>query len=144
MNVREVLRVKNGEVKSVRPTDTVDVLVRRLRLERVGALVVSDDGKRLLGMVSERDVAGCVADYGARAPEVKVSEIMTAQVHTCSPDDSLTTVARQMTQRRVRHIPAVENGVMIGIVSIGDVVKHRLAEVELEAHVLRDIALAGH
>ncbi|MEX2519399.1 MAG: CBS domain-containing protein [Paracoccaceae bacterium] len=145
MKVSEVLRAKQGgEVMTVKPGETVETLAHRLRLARVGALVVSEDGKTMLGIVSERDIIACLAAKGAEAHRATVRQIMSAEVITCSPDDSLTTVARQMTARRFRHMPVLDGGRLAGMVSIGDIVKHRLAEVEMEANVLRDIAMAGH
>lgn len=144
MKVSDILKEKGDKVMTVRPTETVGALVHRLRVARVGAFVVSEDGRRVLGIVSERDVVGCLAEHGAAAPGVKVEEIMSRGVITCAPSDSLTLIARKMTENRIRHLPVVEAGALAGMVSIGDVVKHRLAEMELEAHVLRDLAVAGH
>jgi CBS domain-containing protein len=144
MKVSDIVKTKGDRVMTVRPNESVGALVHRLRMARVGAFVVSEDGNRVLGIVSERDVVGCLAEHGRDAPDVKVEEIMSRGVITCRPTDSLTVIARQMTENRIRHLPVIDNGVLAGMVSIGDVVKHRLAEMELEAHVLRDIAVAGH
>jgi CBS domain-containing protein len=144
MKVSDIVKTKGDGVMTVRPTETVGALVHRLRVARVGAFVVSEDGKRVLGIVSERDVVGCLAEHGRDAPDVKVEAIMSRGVITCRPTDSLTVIARQMTENRIRHLPVIDGGALAGMVSIGDVVKHRLAEMELEAHVLRDIAVAGH
>lgn len=144
MKVSDVLKEKGARVMTVRPNETVRELVHRLRTERVGALVVSEDGRRMSGIVSERDLVGCLAEHGRKAPDVKVEEIMSSRVITCAPTDSLTAIARKMTDNRIRHLPVVEGGVLVGLVSIGDVVKLRLAEMELEANVLRDIAVASH
>lgn len=145
MKVRDVLQAKrDGGVVTVRPGETVEILAHKLRLAQVGALIVSEDGTAMLGIVSERDIAICVAEKGAEAHRATVRQIMSAEVMTCGPDDSLTSVARRMTTRRFRHMPVVERGRLVGMVSIGDIVKHRLAEIEMEADVLRDIAMAGH
>ena len=144
MHVSDVLKDKGARVMTVRPNDTLKVLVERLRAENVGAFVVSEDGRHLSGIVSERDVVQCVAAHGRHAPDVKVSDIMSKRVITCTTADSLTVIARTMTDKRIRHIPVVDNGVLTGLISIGDVVKLRLAEMEMEANVLRDIAVASH
>ncbi len=143
MKVREALRAKGAAVMTVRPDETVERLAHRLRLERVGAMIVSDDGVAMIGIVSERDVVQAVAERGAAGLTAPVSAVMTRGVHTCRPEDSLALVARRMTDGRFRHMPVVEGGRVIGMISIGDVVKHRLAEVELEAEVLRDMALSA-
>lgn len=144
MKVGDVLKAKGARVMTVRPNEPVRVLVERLRAERVGALVVSEDGRRMSGIVSERDVVACMAQHGRSASDVKVSEIMSRTVITCAPSDSLTAIARKMTDNRIRHLPVVEDGMLAGLVSIGDVVKLRLDEMELEANVLRDLAVASH
>ncbi|MFV0473347.1 MAG: CBS domain-containing protein [Pikeienuella sp.] len=145
MKVRDVLSAKAGaEVMTVKPGETVEILAHRLKLARVGALVVSEDGATMLGIVSERDIAHCLADQGGEAHRATVGQIMSAEVVACGPEDSLTAIARRMTERRIRHLPVIDGGRLAGMISIGDVVKHRLAEIELEADVLRDIALAGH
>ena len=143
MRIREILDDKGRDVMTVRPTETVATLSHRLRMARVGALVVSDDGKRMLGIVSERDIVACIAEKGAQALEAKVADIMTARVLTCREDDSISTIARRMTANRVRHIPVVEGSRLVGVVSVGDIVKNRIAEMELETGVLRDLAMAG-
>lgn len=144
MKVSDVLKQKGTRVMTVRPAETVGVLAQRLQTERVGALVVSDDGRRLSGIVSERDIVACVVKHGRSAPDIRVDEIMSKHVLTCAPADSLTEIARKMTDHRIRHLPVIEGGMLAGLVSIGDVVKLRLAEMELEANVLRDIAVASH
>ncbi len=144
MKVIDVLKEKGARVMTVRPDDPVRELVRQLRAERVGAFVVSEDGRHIAGIVSERDVVGCLDQHGRNAPDVKVREIMSKRVITCAPSDSLTAIARKMTENRIRHLPVVEGGLLAGMVSIGDVVKLRLAEMELEASVLRDLAVASH
>lgn len=144
MKVSDVLKHKGARVMTVRPNETVSVLVQRLRRERIGALVVSDDGRRMTGIVSERDVIDCMAEHGRTAPDLKVAEIMSRNVITCAPSDNLNQIARTMTEHRIRHLPVVEGEMLAGLVSIGDVVKLRLAEMELEANVLRDLAVASH
>lgn len=143
MRVTEILKAKGGEVMTVRPSETVETLAHRLRMARVGALVVSTDTRTIEGIVSERDVVHALAEHGSRALARTVADLMTHRVTTCSPDDHISAIAKVMTINRIRHVPVVEGGRLVGIVSLGDVVKHRLDEIQLEADVLRDIAIAG-
>ncbi len=144
MKVAEILKEKGGEVMTVRPTEKVETLAHRLRMAGIGALVVTGDKGEVIAIVSERDIVHAIAEHGGAALEMTVADIMTRRPVTCSPEDSVSRIARVMTERRVRHLPVVEGGRLTGVVSIGDVVKNRLAEMELEANVLRDIAIAGH
>ena len=146
MQVREILSAKGGRVVTIRPDATVATAVHRLALERVGALVVSEDGSAIAGILSERDVVGALAEQGAGilAVDFRVGDLMTRRVVTCRPEDQVKTVMAEMTRRRVRHLPVVENGRLVGIVSIGDIVKSRLEEMELETLVLRDAYIAAH
>ena len=104
---------------------------------------MSSDGKSIDGMVTERDLAYGLAAHGSELPTLAVSRLMTKVVLVCSPEDSLTHVMKVMTQRRVRHLPVREGVQLVGIISIGDVLKHRLDELELEANVMRDYAIAA-
>lgn len=142
MKVADILQSKGDKVVTVRPSETIDALTHRLRLEGIGAMVVSLDGKVIEGIVSERDVAHGLADHGTELPRMHVSDVMTRNVVTCSPDDSIADIAKTMTKRRVRHLPVQQRGELVGVVSVGDVVKQRLDEMELEANVLRDFAIA--
>jgi len=145
MKVQSILKSKKiAAVLTVRPEDTILKLVQRLRVEGVGAMIVSRDGSALEGIISERDVVRALAVDENKVLSLPVSALMTRAVVTCSPDDTVADVARVMTQQRVRHLP-VRDGAnqLIGIISIGDVLKHRLDEMQFEATVLRDIAIAG-
>ncbi len=142
MKVADILRTKGNTVMTVRPQEAIGMLVHRLTLERVGAMVVSEKGNSVDGIVSERDVTRGLAEFGTRLMDMHVSDIMTTAVVTCGPDDDVSEVARTMTTRRVRHVPVRDRFLLVGVVSIGDVVKHRLDEMELEANVLRDYAIA--
>ena len=144
MKVADILRTKGDRVMTVRPDETIANLSQRLRIEKVGALIVSEDGKTIGGIISERDVAHGLAEHGASLPQLEVSSLMTRGVVTCSPDDTIADISRVMTNRRVRHLPVESNGRLVGVVSVGDVVKHRIDEVEMEANVLRDYAIARH
>ena len=146
MKVREILDAKGRGVVTVRPEASVSTVVHRLVLERIGALVVSEDGRHIAGVVTESDIVRALAAAGAAAVASgrRVAELMTRNVATCTPEDTVKRVMAEMTRRRVRHLPVVEGGGLAGIVSIGDVVKSRLGEVELEADVLRDAYIAAH
>jgi len=143
MRVADILKGKGTGVMTVSPTDTIEHLAQRLRLAGVGAMVVSQDGRSMDGIISERDIAYAVAVYGRELIDMHVSDLMTRTVITCSPQDTIAHVARIMTTRRIRHLPVMEKNNLTGLLSIGDVLKHRVAEIELEENVLRDIALAG-
>jgi CBS domain-containing protein len=106
-------------------------------------MVVSSDGRSVDGMVSERDVAYALAAHGSGLTTLPVSRLMTKAVLVCSPEDSILHVMKLMTQRRIRHLPVKKGDQLVGIISIGDVLKHRLDELELEANVMRDYAVAA-
>jgi CBS domain-containing protein len=145
MKVREILDAKGRGVVTVRPEASVSTVVHRLVLERIGALVVSEDGRHIAGVVTESDIVRALAADGAAAVASgrRVAELMTRNVATCTPEDTVKRVMAEMTRRRVRHLPVVEDGRLVGIVSIGDVVKSRLGEVEEETTMLRDSYLAS-
>jgi CBS domain-containing protein len=142
MNVEGILRAKGDEVVTIRPDETIATLVTRLRLRRIGALVVSEDGRSIAGMISERDVVRGLAEHGASVLALPVSRLMTPEVISCRPEDTVKDLMEVMTARRIRHLPVLRNGSLGGIVSIGDVVKGRLAELQTEANVLREAYLA--
>jgi CBS domain-containing protein len=138
MDVDRILRSKGAKVITIRSDATVAELVRGLRDAGIGAMVVSDDGWHVDGIVSERDVVRGLAERGVGIMDERISGVMTRVVATCSPHDTVKQVMSVMTLRHVRHLPVVEDGVLRGIVSIGDVVKFRLDEIQTEAGVLRD------
>ncbi|HXZ01608.1 MAG TPA: CBS domain-containing protein [Stellaceae bacterium] len=139
MSIGEVLHHKGRHVSTTRTIDPVETAVRKLDEERIGALVVLDRWGKLAGMFSERDVIHALAQHGAEALTFEVHEMMTPDVTTCTPEDRIDAVMQMMTAHRVRHLPVMEDGHLVGLVSIGDLVKHRLGEKEQEAAVLRDI-----
>ena len=142
MKVADILKTKGSAVKTVRPDETAKVFAEHLRNERIGAMIVTRDGSTLEGIISERDLAYGLAAYGDRLPSMRVSELMTRLVILCTPEDTIAEVMTVMTQRRIRHLPVKDGGRLVGIISIGDVLKHRLGEMQLEANVLRDVAIA--
>jgi len=143
MKVETILKAKGGHVVTVQPNATVGAAIRRLKLERIGALVVSQNGVELQGMISERDIVLGLAEHGGGLLDLQVADLMTREVRTCTPQDSIKHLMGEMTRSRVRHLPVIEHGKLVGIVSLGDVVKNRLEEVELEASVLRDAYIAA-
>ena len=143
MQVREIMRGKShSQLKYAKITDTVEEVICRLRIENVGAVPIRASNDDIVGMISERDVVRAIADFGPRALAMNCTEIVQRDLQTCNPDDSMARVARHMTDRRVRHLLVTTDDEITGIVSIGDVEKHRLEELELEAGVLRDLAVA--
>jgi len=143
MNVETILRNKGDWVATIRPDATIAQAVETLNQERIGALVVSADGNSVDGMVSERDIVIALDDYGEALLSRRIDEIMTRDIVICDPADTVQELMAQMTHRRFRHIPVVRNGRLRGIVSIGDLVKNRLDEVEVEANSLRSFIAGG-
>ncbi len=144
MKVSDILGAKGSGVTTIRPEAAISTVVRRLKLEGIGALVVSENGTEVVGIISERDVVRGLADHGTELLEMRVIDLMTSPVKTCTLEANIKDVMAVMTRSRIRHLPVVETGALIGIISIGDVVKNRLEEVELEADVLRDAYIASH
>lgn len=138
MNVKAILKTKGAMVETIRPDSTLGAAIDALAHKRIGVLVVSDDGETIRGIISERDIVTGLAKHGASLLDMPVSSMMTQTVKTCSPQESVTDVMEMMTNRRIRHIPVIQNDKLHGIVSIGDAVKHRLSELETEAGHLRD------
>ena len=137
MNILEVIRRKGSDVLSISPEETVGELVNALHEHNIGALVCMD-GERLAGIVSERDIMHGLAQEGAALLDSPVSAIMTTAVETCSESDDLERLAERMTELRIRHLPVVEEGKVTAIVSIGDVVKQRLEDLQAEREHLID------
>lgn len=138
MRISDVLRVKGTQVVTITPDTTVRQLLAVLAEHRIGATVVSHDGISVDGIVSERDVVRALALRGTTVISEQVTAIYTADVHTVTPETSLEEVERMMTERRVRHAPVTVDGALRGIVSIGDVVKSRIGELETERAALTD------
>ena len=144
MKVGQILNDKGAQVETIRPDAKVLMAVHRMRMQNVGALVVTRDEERVEGVLSERDIVRGLARPGAELLDMSVVAVMSRNVPTCSPEDPLTSVMAQMTRTRNRHVPVVEDGRLCGIVSVGDVVKHRLEEMELQTNVLRAAYVSRH
>lgn len=138
MLIGQILSSKGKDIVSTQAEATVADVVALLAEKKIGAVVVTDHGGGLCGIISERDVARGLAEHGARLLDMKVGNIMTRDVVTCSPDDGIERLMSEMTEGRFRHLPVVSGDKLIGIISIGDVVKHRLHELEREADQLHD------
>ncbi len=132
MKISDVLRNKGDEVVTIRPDDTVAHLLAVLDDRKIGAVVVSADGRAVDGIVSERDVVRHLHRTGSSVVDGPVSAIMTSDVTTCQRDDDLEVLARTMTDRRIRHVPVTVDGALHGLVSIGDVVKLRIDTLQSE------------
>lgn len=144
MLIQHILATKGGDVVAVRSADTVAEAVATLRANRIGAVIVSDDdGATVAGILSERDIVRVIADDGAAALDQPVSAVMTAEVFTCDPTTTIEQLMATMTERRIRHIPVVAEGRLVGVISIGDVVKHRVGELSQEAQTLHDYVTSG-
>lgn len=136
MLVSQILRSKGDTVFTIRPGETVGAVAELLHTRRVGALVVLD-AERVVGIVSERDVVRAVAQNGEAALKQPVSDVMTAKVLFADPGETVDSLLSRMTDRRIRHLPVCRNERLIGIVSIGDLVKWKISEVEAEADGLK-------
>ena len=143
MKVEAVLTHKGHDVTTLESQATVAQAVERIHAERIGSLVVTDSAGTVQGIFSERDVIRGLAENGAGVLDLTVRDLMTTPVLTCSPDDTVVTVMEMMTRRRIRHIPVVVDGKLLGLISIGDAVKSRIAETELEAEALKEYIATG-
>ncbi len=137
MKIREILRHKGADVTTISPDATIEEALGVLRDENVGALLISSGGNPARGILSERDIVRSLAARGQVVLSESVAENMTTPVVSCGPDEMVTDAMTTMTARRFRHMPVIEDGALAGIVSIGDLVKHRLQELENEASDLR-------
>jgi CBS domain-containing protein len=142
MQISDILSHKGSEVISILPSETLAAAARKLTQHRIGALVVRDRLGRIVGMISERDVVIALAQGGGDVLTTPVSEAMTPDVITCRPSDAVREIMALITVKRIRHIPVCEGDRLLGLVSIGDVLKSRLDEKELELNMLRDLSLA--
>jgi len=142
-SVAAILKDKGDRVVAVRPEDTIDKVVAILAREKIGAVLVRDDAGQVLGVLSERDVIRGLGQHGAGLLERHAADMMTRAVVYCAPEDTIDEVMHRMTQRRFRHLPVLAGGRLVGMISIGDVVKIRIAETELEAESLKAYIATG-
>ncbi|WP_328394927.1 CBS domain-containing protein [Nocardia sp. NBC_00416] len=144
MRIAEILNTKGSSVTTVGPDLDIRSLLALLTEHNIGAVVVSPDGSRITGIVSERDIVRALHLHGAALLDSPVSRIMTTEVRTCSPDDHVDGLRRVMTDHRVRHLPVVVDGRLTGIVSIGDVVKSAISELKTEREQLVEYLQGGY
>jgi CBS domain-containing protein len=142
MKVSSILKAKGLHVETIGPDTLLANVAWTLRTKGIGALVVVDAGGAIVGIIAERDIVNGLAEHGASLLGRRVAEVMNATVVRCTLDDSITSVMARMTRTRTRHVVVIERGRLHGIVSIGDVVKHRLDELEVEANILREALIA--
>ena len=138
MNVKAILSAKGTGIVSIEPTATLAAAVRTLAQHKIGALVVLGPDHRVIGIVSERDIVRALAEQGAEVLTKPLSQVMTRKVATCTEADTVGKIMEQMTSGKFRHVPVIELDQLVGIISIGDVVKYRLQEMEQESAALRD------
>ena len=136
MTIQAILSAKGREVVTIAPDERVSKAVGKLGEKRIGALPVVEGG-RIAGIMSERDVIYCLRDFGAEVLDWPVSKVMTSPAITSQPSTPVLAALAMMTQRRIRHLPVVSGGELVGIVSIGDLVKHRMEQIEEEAQAMR-------
>lgn len=138
MNVKTILAAKGGDVVRIEPGATLSQAAMLLAERRIGAVVILGAGERLAGILSERDIVRAVAENGAAALQTPVSQVMTRNVATCGENDNVASIMERMTKGRFRHMPVVEKDRLVGLISIGDVVKNRVEEIEAESEAIRD------
>jgi CBS domain-containing protein len=143
MTIETILRQKGTDVTTIEPEASVRRAADWLRIKNIGALVVTS-GKAVLGLISEREIVHAFSRHGETAASMLVKEIMQHGINTVSPEESVNRVMKLMTHHRVRHMPVLRDGKLVGIISIGDVVKYRLGDLELETNILRDAYIAAH
>ena len=140
MNVKAILAAKKlgGDIISIEPTADLATAAKLLSKHRIGSVVILGAGERLVGILSERDIVRAVSEQGAGALALPVGQVMTRDVATCGEDDTVASIMERMTAGRFRHMPVVANGRLVGLISIGDVVKLRVEEIEGESEAMRD------
>ena len=144
MHVKDILKTKGTAVITVHGDVPISGAIDIMHTQSIGALLVIDNASTLIGVLSERDVVSGLAQHGAAALSMHVEDLMSAHLVICKPTDPLKDIMYWMTRHRVRHLPVVEEGRLCGIISIGDVVKHRLDEMEMETAIMREIFIASH
>jgi CBS domain-containing protein len=138
MTVRAILDVKGSDVVTIEPAATIAAATRMLAERKIGALVVLGPERRVMGIISERDIVRVLAEHGGGVLDESVATVMTRKVVTCTRADTVGEIMERMTSGKFRHVPVIEDGGLVGIISIGDVVKHRLHEMENESAALRE------
>ncbi|MEO1205822.1 MAG: CBS domain-containing protein [Pseudomonadota bacterium] len=143
MNISTILKAKGGTVTTALATSTLQSIAERLAAEKIGAIVICDDNGAVIGIMSERDLVRAIAEGGPSTLSKPASAVMTKTVTTCTLDHSIDELMALMTTGRFRHVPVMDNDRLVGIVSIGDVVKNHIAEVEMEVSAMRGYLATG-
>ena len=143
MNIGQILNSKSRGVATARAEESIQDIATRLAQRKIGAVVIVGENGKVAGIISERDIIRLVAEHGAKALALRASDGMTREVISCSRTSTLDEIMEAMTNGRFRHLPVIEDGALVGIVSIGDVVKHHTAEVELEVTAMRGYLATG-
>ncbi|MCK0209574.1 CBS domain-containing protein [Starkeya koreensis] len=143
MTVRKILEEKGFDVQTIGPQETLRAATELLADKRIGAIVVTDGERRVVGILSERDVVRVIGLDGPGRLDDAVASVMTSKVVTCDGNETVHQIMEHMTAGRFRHLPVVQDGRLVGIISIGDVVKHRLAEMENESHAMREYIMSA-
>jgi CBS domain-containing protein len=138
MNVKTILAVKGSDIVGIEPNADLSAAARLLSQHRIGAIVIRGAGGRIAGILSERDIVRALAEHGSNALSLQVAKVMTRNVTTCGEEDSIASLMEKMTAGKFRHVPVVSGTELVGLVSIGDVVKQRVGEIEKESEQLRD------
>ena len=138
MNVKAILAAKGGDIFTIEPTADLAAAAKLLSTHRIGVVVIQGAGGHLGGILSERDIVRAVSEHGELALTTPVGQVMTRNVTTCSEDDPIAEIMERMTSGKFRHMPVLKDGKLVGLVSIGDVVKQRVEEIERDAAALRD------
>jgi CBS domain-containing protein len=143
VTVKAILKGKGAAIITAVPGESLHHVSQLIAKYRIGAVLVLDEHGRAIGIVSERDIVNALAAFGAAALDMAASEVMTRNLLTCSPDAAADEILTVMTNSRVRHLPVIENERLVGIVSIGDVVKRKLDDAAVEVGLLREYVMAG-
>jgi CBS domain-containing protein len=143
MTVKAILSRKGNDVLTIEPTATLAAAVKLLAERRIGAVVITGADRQVIGILSERDIVRAFAARGPAALDEQVGQVMTRKVMTCDETETVASLMERMTQGKFRHLPVVERGRLAGIISIGDVVKHRLEEMEKESSAMREYILTA-
>ena len=143
MNIAQILKSKGRAVATARPDATLGEIIGKLAQKKIGAIVIVGDNGEVAGILSERDVIRRLGERGSEALQEPASQSMTAAVITCQESSTLDELMELMTQGRFRHVPVIEDGALVGIVSIGDIVKNHIAEVEMEVTAMRGYFATG-
>jgi CBS domain-containing protein len=138
MNVKAILAAKGGDIICIEPTADLAAAAKLLSAHRIGAVLIRGAGGRLAGILSERDIVRALSEHGTGALALPVGQVMTRNVATCGEDDTVASIMERMTAGKFRHMPVVAMDTLVGLISIGDVVKQRVEEVERESEAMRD------